>query len=83
MTGSFVSPFTGDVIQPTDVSYASYTLTGDLQLEWPSGATPAESPAARIMDITAGSVGYSLIMPPANQVSVGQDALIRCSTGLV
>jgi len=78
MTGSFVSPFTGDVIQPTDVSYASYTLTGDLQLEWPSGATPAESPAARIMDITAGSVGYSLIMPPANQVSVGQDALIRC-----
>ena len=44
MTGSFVSPFTGDVVQPTDVSYASYTLTGDLQLEWPSGATPAESP---------------------------------------
>lgn len=78
MTGSFVSPFTGDVIQPTDVSYASYTLTGNLQLEWPSGATPAESPAARIIDITAGSVGYSLIMPPANQVSVGQDALIRC-----
>jgi hypothetical protein len=29
------------------------------------------------MDITAGSAGYSLIMPPANQVSVGQDALIR------
>jgi len=78
MTGSYVSPFTGDVIQPTDVSYAAYTLTGSLQLEWPSGATPAEYPAARIMDITAGTVGYSLIMPPANQVSVGQDALIRC-----
>jgi hypothetical protein len=78
MTGSYVSPFTGDVIQPTDVSYAAYTLTGNLQLEWPSGATPTEYPAARIMDITAGSVGYSLIMPPANQVSVGQDALIRC-----
>ena len=78
MTGSYVSPFTGDVIQPTDVSYAAYTLTGDLQLEWPSGATPAEYPAARIMDVTAGTTGYSLIMPPANQVSVGQDALIRC-----
>ena len=78
MTGSYVSPFTGDVIQPTDVSYAAYTLTGNLQLEWPSGATPTEYPAARIMDITAGTTGYSLIMPPANQVSVGQDALIRC-----
>ena len=78
MTGSYVSPFTGDVIQPTDVSYAAYTLTGNLQLEWPSGATPAEYPAARIMDITASTAGYSLIMPPANQVSVGQDALIRC-----
>ena len=27
MTGSFVSPFTGDVIQPTDVSYASSSNT--------------------------------------------------------
>jgi predicted secreted protein len=77
MTLSYVSPFTGDVIQPTDVSYASYTLTGNLQLDWPSASSPTEYPAARIMDITASSSGYSLIMPPANQVSVGQDALIR------
>jgi len=77
MTLSYVSPFTGDVIQPTDVSYAAYTINAAFQLDWPSGATPTEKPAARIMDITAGSAGYSLIMPPANQVSVGQDALIR------
>jgi hypothetical protein len=72
---SYISPFTGDVIQATDVSYASYTLTGNLQLDWPSNTIPPESPAARIMDITP-STGY-LAMPPANQVSVGQDALIR------
>lgn len=77
MTLSYVSPFTGDVIQPTDVSFAAYTINAAFQLDWPSGATPTEKPAARIMDITAGSAGYSLIMPPANQVSVGQDALIR------
>jgi hypothetical protein len=75
---SYTSPFTGDVIQPTDVSYAAYTLTGDLQLQWPSAATQTQYPTARIMDITAATTGYSLIMPPANQVSVGQDALIRC-----
>jgi len=72
---SYISPFTGDVIQATDVSYAAYTLTTNLQLDWPSNTIPPESPAARIMDITPGA-GY-LAMPPANQVSVGQDALIR------
>lgn len=74
---SYVSPFTGDVVQPTDVSYASYTLTTNLQLDWPSNTTPAEYPAARIMDILPTTGGLDLIMPPANQVSVGQDALIR------
>lgn len=74
---SYVSPFTGDVVQPTDVSYASYTLTTNLQLDWPSNTTPAENPAARIMDILPTTGGLELSMPPANQVSVGQDALIR------
>jgi hypothetical protein len=77
MTISYISPFTGNVIQPTDVSFAAYTIDAAFQLEWPSNATPTENPAARVMDITAGSAGLSLIMPPANQVSVGQDALIR------
>ena len=77
---SFVSPFTGDVILPTDVSYADYTLDGDVQLQWPTDATGTENPAARIMDIT-GDTGV-LIMPTANQVSVGQDALIRNVSGI-
>jgi len=77
---SFVSPFTGDVILPTDVSYADYTLDGDVQLQWPADATGTENPAARIMDIT-GDTGV-LIMPTANQVSVGQDALIRNVSGM-
>jgi len=72
---SYTSPFTGDVIIPTDVSYAAYTLDGNIQLEWPSNVNTPENVAARIMDITPDT-GY-LAMPPANQVSVGQDALIR------
>jgi hypothetical protein len=74
---SYVSPFTGDVIQPTDVSYQAYTLSADLQLQWPSNTSTIDNPAARIMDVIANSSGLNLIMPPANQVSVGQDALIR------
>lgn len=74
---SFTSPFTGDVIQPTDVSYASYTIGTDLVLTWPVGSNGISNVAARVMEITATTSGLSVIMPPANQVSVGQDALIR------
>jgi len=74
---SFNSPFTGNVIQPTDVSYRSITLTATLQLEWPINGTSTDDPAARIMEVTTSSTSYNLLMPPANQASVGQDALIR------
>lgn len=74
---SYVSPFTGDVIQPTDVSYRTVTLSANTQLNWPSNSTTNADYAARIMQVTASSSGLSLYMPPANQASVGNDALIR------
>lgn len=75
---SYTSPFTGDVVQPTDVSYESITLTANLQLVWPiNGNLSTDTPAARIMDVSASSAGLELRMPAANQVSVGQDALIK------
>lgn len=74
---SYVSPFTGDVIQPTDVSYQAITLSANKQLNWPSNSTTNTDYAARIMQVTASSGSLSLYMPPANQASVGNDALIR------
>ena len=74
---TYISPFTGDVIQPTDVSYASYTISSDLTLVWSVNGTATQDVAARVMDVTPTSSGLSVIMPPANQVSVGQDALIK------
>lgn len=74
---SYNSPFTGDVVQPTDVSYRSVTLSANTQLEWPINGNATDDYAARIMDVTASSGGLSLYMPPANQASVGNDALIR------
>jgi hypothetical protein len=74
---SFNSPFTGNVIQPTDVSFRAITLSADSQLEWPINGSPTDNPAARIMNVTATAGGLKLKMPPANQASVGQDALIR------
>lgn len=74
---SFNSPFTGQVIQPTDVSFRAITLSANSQLEWPINGSPTDNPAARIMNVTATAGGLTLRMPPANQASVGQDALIR------
>jgi hypothetical protein len=74
---TFNSPFTGNVIQPTDVSYRSITLSANTTLSWPINGNATDNYAARIMEVTATAAGLSLTMPPANQASVGQDALIR------
>jgi len=74
---SYVSPFTGDVIQPTDVSFRAVTLAANIQLEWPINGTSTDDYVARIMQVTATSAGLSMWMPPANQTSVGNDVLIR------
>ena len=74
---SFNSPFTGNVIVPTDVSYRSITLSANIVLEWPINGSATPNYAARIMDVTATTGGLVMRMPPANQASVGQDALIR------
>ena len=74
---SFNSPFSGNVVQPTDVSYAAYSISADTQLQWSINSEPNVDYAARIMQITATAGSLKLIMPPANQTSVGTDALIR------
>lgn len=73
---TYNSPFAGDVVQPIDVSYAAYSISVDTTLVWPINGNVSSYVAARIMQITATTTGLSLYMPPANQVSVGQDALL-------
>ena len=46
---SYVSPFTGDVIQPTDVSFRAVTLSANTQLNWPSNSTTNTDFAARMV----------------------------------
>lgn len=74
---SYNSPFTGNVVQPTDVSYRAVTLSANTQLQWPINGNATDDYAARIMQVTATTTGLSMYMPPANQTSVGNDAMIR------
>lgn len=74
---SFLSPFYGNVIQPTDVSFRAVTLAANTTLEWPINGTATNNYVARIMNVTATAGSLTLRMPPANQASVGEDSLVR------
>jgi hypothetical protein len=74
---TYVSPFTGDVIQPTDVSYASVSFAANLQLYWAQYVNAGQQVVARIMEFEATVAGLTVSLPNALQGSVGQDILIR------
>jgi hypothetical protein len=76
---TFVSPFTGDVVQPTDVSYLSLNFSTNQVLVWPTYAVPGATTvaAARIIDCVATTSGRTITLPAGNQTSVGSDILFR------
>jgi hypothetical protein len=73
---AYTNPFTGQSINPSQVSYEALTIAVDTLLDWPINGTTG-TPTANIIDVTASTTGLSLILPPATQVSTGQTLLIR------
>jgi hypothetical protein len=76
MSNSFTQVFGGTTIYPADVSYLPLALTGNISLEWPLEATAGSTVVARIIDITP-SGAYTITMPEATAVSVGQTVLFN------
>jgi hypothetical protein len=76
MTISYVNPFTGQTIQPSQVGYELIALSADTELQWPINGNNADV-VANIIEVTASTAGLKLIMPAATQVSTGQSILIR------
>jgi len=74
---TFTSPFTGDVIVPTDVSYYALSFSSNTQLVWPAVVNGQQVPASRIMDCVATLGNLNIILPDATQGAVGTDILIR------
>lgn len=73
---SYVNPFTGQTVQPSQVGYEQLTITADTTLEWPVNGN-TDSVVANIIEVTASVASLKLYMPAATQVSTGQSALIR------
>ena len=72
---SYVNPFTGQTIQPSQVGYEQLTLSSDTILSWPVNGNNSDV-VANIIEITATTTGIDLIMPAATQVSTGQSVLL-------
>lgn len=79
MSNTYTSPFTGDLVQPTDVSYQTLALTANTQLAWPAYIPPNTDyvPLSRIINVTADTAGRIINLPPGSQGAVGTDTLIR------
>ena len=73
---SYLNPYTGATISPSQVGYEQLTITTDTLLEWPINGN-TDSVVANIIEVTASTAGLKLYMPPATSVSTGQSALIR------
>lgn len=76
MTSSYTNVFGGTVIYPAEVSYRAVSVTANLSLSWPTEVSTDQNVVSQIMDVNAAAAGFSIIMPPANQVSVGETTLI-------
>jgi hypothetical protein len=74
---TFTSPFTGTVVQPTDVSYYFLSFGTNQTLYWPQVVNPTQVPASRIMDCVATTINLEIALPDAEQGSLGTDILFR------
>ena len=76
MTQSYINPYTGQTINPSQVGYEKLTIAVDTQLDWPINGNVSDV-VANIIEVSATTTGLKLYMPPATSVSDGQSALIR------
>ena len=73
---TYSNPFTGQTVNPSQVGYEALSISVNTTLQWPINGND-NNVVANIMDITTATNGLSLILPSAQQVSVGQNIIIR------
>ena len=73
---SYINPFTNQTVNPSQVGYESLSISVNTTLQWPVNGNDSNV-VANIMDVTATVASLSLILPSAQQVSVGQNIIIR------
>lgn len=74
---SYINPYSGQTVSPSQVGYENLTISTDTILQWPVNGNTSDV-VANIIEVTATvNTGLNLFMPAASQISVGQSTLIR------
>lgn len=75
---SFTNVFTGSTIYPSEVALTQLAMTANVVLYWPLEAPDGEPIASDIVEITSTtSAAWTITIPDATQVSVGQTILFN------
>lgn len=74
---TFTQVFGGGTLDPAQPSYKAYTASASVTSEWPIEASTAENIVAAINDVDFTASSLTFTLPPANQVSVGYNALFN------
>lgn len=74
---SYAELFGGNTISPSQLSYASFTISSSITLQWPLNSDPSANFAAQKIDVQALAASLTVTLPAANQVSTGVDILFR------
>lgn len=73
---TFTDVFGNQTLPPAEYGYAAFTLTADATFVWPYNSDNATYTVAKVMNISCVA-GNAVILPDAQQVSTGEDFLIR------
>ena len=73
---TFTNVFSNDELPPSEVGLVSYIITADVTLAWPSYSSDTALSTASIIELS-GAGGFAIMLPPANQVSVGESVILR------
>lgn len=73
---TYISPYTGQTINPSQVGYEALTISADTFLQWPINGNNTNV-VANIIDTTATVANLNVYLAPATEVSTGQTVLFR------
>ncbi len=74
---TYVAPFTGGIVQPSNVSYRSVSISANYAPVWPSKAADTPEVVADIMAVAATVGALTITLPPADEVGVGSPSVWR------
>ena len=80
MTTSYTDVFDSSAVPSANSSFTSVLLTADASFAWPYGYTGTLEVLAKIVEISS-TQAVTITFPAANEVSVGEDVIVRNTGG--